>query len=209
MNPVTNSYCPEKKSHNERCCECKISVRNMLAALFGCVEVNWDLNLPCRLEDYRNTSLASILGEIHEALENLRGFKHFVRSYNLPRVDYFIPGKNLIIEFDESQHFTKPREVALSLYPRKHGWGFSLKRWGELCRSLDKRDDNPPYRDEQRAWYDTLRDFAPRIRGSGQTLRLYSRDQKWCSMNPHSESDLNDFRQILLNRSERKCCPKE
>jgi hypothetical protein len=42
------------KSHNERCRHCKESVRNLLSARFGVVEVNWDLGLPCSMEDYKN-----------------------------------------------------------------------------------------------------------------------------------------------------------
>ena len=64
---------------------------------------------------YRDTSLNDVLGPIYHALQNHRGFDNFVRSKKLPRVDFFIPGRSLIIEFDESQHFTKPRYVALHL----------------------------------------------------------------------------------------------
>ena len=70
-----------------------------------------------------------------------------------------------------TQHFTKPREIALGLYPQNIPYGFSVERWRKLCESLDKRDNDPPYRDEQRAWYDTLRDFAPQIVwGKGKTI---------------------------------------
>lgn len=188
-----------RRSHNERCPDCKQTVGTMLAALFGRVEVNWDLNLPSRLEEYLNTSLAQILVSVHEALQKHRGFDRFVRSSKLPRVDYFIPGQNLIVEFDESQHFTKPRDIALSLYPNGEEFGFSVKKWRVLCQELDKRDNDPPYRDEQRAWYDTLRDFVPRLSEAGQTVRLYARSMIWCSLNPGSQSDLRTFQRIIMN----------
>ncbi|MEI6334081.1 MAG: hypothetical protein WCS87_05940 [Methylococcaceae bacterium] len=186
------------KQHNERCRDCKLTVSNMLAGLFGKVQDNWDLNLPCRLADYINTDLADTLETVHEALQKHRGFNQFVRSKKLPRVDYFIPDQNLIVEFDESQHFTKPRDIALSHYPQGKDYGFNVEKWRELCQKLDKRDNDPPYRDEQRAWYDTLRDIAPQLKGCKQTVRLYSRDFVWCSMNPNSESDLLRFEQIIL-----------
>ncbi len=58
---------------------------------------------------------------------------------------------------------------------------------------LKKRDNDPPYRDEQRAWYDTLRDFAPVLWKTGKTVRLFSRDFVWCSLNPKSEPDVQTF----------------
>jgi hypothetical protein len=183
------------KAHSERCRDCKTSVQNLLAARFGTVEANWDLNLPCRLEDYRNNTLYDALGQIYSALQRYRQFEQFVRVSKLSRVDFFISQRSLIVEFDESQHFTKPRDISLSLYPPIIT--LSVKKWRELCRKLDKRDNDPPFRDEQRAWYDTLRDFAPMLLGSGQTIRLYSRDTAWCSLNPSRECDMLTFEQIL------------
>ena len=185
------------RSHNERCPDCKTSIRNLLAARFGIVEVNWDLGLPCTMEDYKNTSQGAVLATIYDALKKHRGFDHFVRSKKLPRVDFFIPDRSLIFEFDESQHFTKPRDITLSHYPEYRQFGFSLRRWRTLCQQLNKRDNDPPFRDEQRAWYDTLRDFAPILSGLGRTVRLYSRDAVWCSLNPKNASDLHAFEQFI------------
>jgi hypothetical protein len=35
-----------------------------------------------------------------------------------------------------------------------------------LCEEINAKDNYPPYRDEQRAWYDTLRDFLASDKGS-------------------------------------------
>ena len=188
-----------KKVHNERCQACKHSVKELLMATFGCIEANWDLDIPCSLEEYTNTKFGNVLKTVHDALQKYRNFDHFIRSSKLPRVDYFIPGQNLIVEFDESQHFTKPREIALSHYPNKLQYGFSIEKWRKLCQKLNKRDNDPPYRDEQRAWYDTLRDFAPKLWDSGQTIRLYSKDLTWCSLNSKNKTDLASFKQIIMN----------
>jgi hypothetical protein len=149
------------------------------------------------MADYKNTSLSAVLGTIDNALKKHRGFDHFVRSKKLPRVDFFIPDRSLIVEFDESQHFTKPRDITLNHYPEYREFGFSLKRWRTLCQQLHKRDNDPPFRDEQRAWYDTLRDFAPILSGTGRTVRLYSRDAIWCSLSPNHESDLRFFEKFM------------
>lgn len=189
-----------RKIHNQRCPNCKQQVRNLLVALFGVVEVNWDLDIPCRLEDYINTSLYDIMGPIHEALKKHRGFDSFVKSKKLSRADFFIPERRIIVEFDESQHFTKPRDITLSLYPSGQNFGFSVERWRTICQELDEHDNNPPYRDEQRAWYDTVKDFAPILWETGQTIRLYARDLIWCSLNVDNESDLRTFNQVLLGK---------
>lgn len=196
------SFAMRTKAHNERCRDCKENVRNLLAAMFGKVEVNYDLNLPCKLEDYKNTNIHKHIEEIYQALLGYRGYDNFVRAKRLPKVDFFIPDQKLIVEFDESQHFTEPRAIALGLYPNKDDFGFSLEKWSNLCRDLDKRDNDPPYRDEQRAWYDTLRDFVPLFWGAGKTVRLYSRDFVWCSLNPNKESDLQALRQLKINKKD-------
>jgi hypothetical protein len=185
------------RSHNERCPECKKSVRNLLAATFGDVKVNWDLHLPCRMADYKNTKVSDVLGRIYDALKRYRGFTDFVRAKKLSRADFFIPSQSLIIEFDESQHFTKPRDITLSHYSDNCDFGFSLNRWRTLCQQLKKRDNDPLFRDEQRAWYDTIKDFAPMLSGAGKTVRLYARDSVWCSLNSKTKAHLHLFEKIM------------
>jgi hypothetical protein len=40
----------------------------MLTACFGDVDVNWDLGLPCNVEDYKKTPLSNVLTRIYDAL---------------------------------------------------------------------------------------------------------------------------------------------
>lgn len=185
--------------HNERCRGCKDAIANLLAATFGQIEINYDIDLPARLEDYYETSIYADLAPIYKALQSNRGFDEFVKAKRLPRVDFFIPAKMLIVEFDESQHFTKPRDITLSLYPNKREFGFPVNRWRSLCQSLNKRDNSPPFRDEQRAWYDTIRDFAPFFWKTGNTVRLFSSDIVWCSLDPKAESDIDKFKKLITN----------
>lgn len=188
------------RQHNERCKDCKKRVKELIAALYGQVKENFDLDLPCRLEGYSGASIYESLNDIHTALQDHRGFEIFVKAKKLPRVDYFVPSSNLIVEFDESQHFTKPRGIALGLYPDNVKFGFPVQKWRELCHSLNKKDNDPPYRDEQRAWYDTLRDFAPMLTGAGKTVRLYSRDLVWCSLDYTKQVDLQIFERLISSK---------
>ncbi|MCD5409175.1 MAG: hypothetical protein LRZ87_00160 [Methanocellales archaeon] len=102
--------------------------------------------------------------------------------------------------FDESQHFTQPRKVTLNNYPADLKLGFDKERWIALCEKINAKDNNPPYRDEQRAWYDTLRDFLPSIRQLPPTIRLYSKNFRWCDLSPEVESDIKKFKILLEGR---------
>ena len=84
------------------------------------------------------------------------------------------------------------------MYPDDQLLGFSKERWVALCDKHKARDNDPPYRDEQRAWYDTLRDLVPSLEGFRPTVRLYARDFAWCSLNPDSSHDLKRFSAIAL-----------
>jgi len=185
------------KKHNERCKECKVRVKELLTSLFGNVVVNSSLNLPCNIEEYKTTTFGAELERIYSALQKYRGHDVFVKSKKLAGVNFFIPDPGFIVEFDESQQFTKPREIALSCYPESLTLGFDKEQWSQRCLTLNKKDNSPPYRDEQRAWYDTLRDFAPEILNLKPTVRLYASDYEWCSLNPESAEDLNIFSKII------------
>jgi hypothetical protein len=53
--------------------------------------------------------------------------------------------------------------------------GFDKRKWIELCDQINAHDNYPLFRDEQRAWYDTLRDFLPTIKPLLPTVRLYKK----------------------------------
>lgn len=191
------------EAHNERCKDCKESIKRLLSVIFDDVEENYNINLPSRLEDYSGTNIYKYIAPIYHSLTKYRGYEGFVKAKKLPRVDFFIPTKNIIVEFDESQHFTKPREIVLSHYSDyQEGCGFPVDKWRALCQMLNKKDNDPPYRDEQRAWYDTLRDFAPLLWQTGKTIRLYSRDFVWCSLNINEQSDLKIFSEFIIYHNE-------
>lgn len=185
------------RQHNERCPECKDNVKRLLTPLFGDVAANKTLGLPCRLDDLKDVKEYERLALIFETLQRHRGFTQFVRAKQLPPVDFFLPEQNIIVEFDESQHFTKPRNITLALYPKRKAFAFPVTQWQVLCERLQKRDNDPPYRDEQRAWYDTIRDFAPLLLGKGRTYRLYSREIVWCQLDAKNRADLQTFRNVL------------
>ncbi|HAW49556.1 TPA: hypothetical protein DCX16_01195 [bacterium] len=193
--------CPQT-THDERCRTCKETFGAMLKKLYGEVKPNYKFDVGAHLEDYRNTPYYDRLKEVYEALQNHRDFKEFVKTETLPNCDFFIPNPGFIVEFDESQHFTLPRKITLENYPEDLKLGFDKEKWIKLCKKINTKDNDPPYRDEQRAWYDTLRDFLPAIKGLKPTIRLFASDFVWCSLDPNNQSDVKQFQRLLKGKTE-------
>jgi len=186
-----------KPRHNERCKKCKQRVAEFLSAMFGEVRVNHNLNISNKPSDFKDTPYYDALSQIFELLQQHQGYMTFVRAKKLPNVDFFVPSPGFVFEFDESQHFTTPREISLSHYPDQLEVKFHKEKWIRLCRRLQMKDNDPPYRDEQRAWYDTMRDFAPSILELQPTIRVFAKDVVWCSLHPDSQEDIQTFQQII------------
>ena len=181
----------------ERCPECKRAVKRMLERMFGVCYSDWRPSWGVSIEDYRGTRLEDPLRNILQALESERQHKDFLKSKIYPLCDYYVPQPGFIVEFDESQHFSHLRKIALDLYPADLEVQFDINRWRRLCETIDAHDNTPAYRDEQRAWYDTLRDLVPLLHGMKPTVRLYAGDYVWCSLSPDSERDLKYFRALI------------
>ena len=189
--------------HSERCRECKKRVRELLECIYGSCVTDHRFNWPTGLSPYRNTSIYHKLRNVATALQQYRGFGigEFVRRDVLSGCDYWVPDPGFIVEFDESQHFTIPRKLALSAVAGDKRLGFSTERWITLCEHHNARDNDPPFRDEQRAWYDVLRDLVPSVKGLRPTVRLYASDCVWCSLDPDRTRDRDRFLEIMFRGS--------
>ena len=183
--------------HSGHCRPCKERVRQMLIGLYGECRVNYRFPWSARPEAYRAASLGDALHRIRAGLGDLRGNRDFIKSPVVPPCDYYVTREKLIVEFDESQHFTAPRLISLSLYPEDLQLGFPLARWKDLCRRIEAVDDTPIDRDERRAWYDTLRDLVPAVHGFMPTGRLYAGDYEWCSLDAANAKDRDTFQSLL------------
>lgn len=189
---------PIRKGHNQRCPECKATVKKMLEKIYGRVEDGPKFEVGVLPENFKGSPNHENLEEIYMTLQKHRGFDKFVKSETLPHSDLFVPEPGFIFEYDESQHFTLPRKKALEHYPASLKLGFNKERWIELCGKIDAKDADPPYRDEQRAWYDTIRDFLPAMKGFNPTVRIFMQDFKWCSLNPDKLSDIEKFKTLMM-----------
>ena len=185
------------KRHDDRCSECKNALIAMLRAIYGSVKIDHKIQVPTRMTDYRSHPRKADLGKVLRALQTHRGHQEFVRLKYLHRCDLYVPSIDAVVEFDESQHFTAARDVALAHYPQDLPLGFDLQEWRKRCRAIDAKDRDPEFRDEQRAWYDCLRDFLPLIKGMSPTIRIYMGDFPWCSLDSEKPADVAAFRKML------------
>lgn len=184
--------------HPARCPDCKTLVEVFLRSLYGDVVPRWSSRWPCRVDDLAALGVAASLQATHAALVAHRGFTGFVRAKHLPACDFYVPGSpGFLVEYDESQHFTRPRAITLAGLTNGHSVAFDAARWSALAASIDAHDNDPPSRDEKRAWYDHLRDVLPAEYGLGPTSRLHDRDLAYCALDPDSARDTATFRNML------------
>ena len=194
-----------RSRHTERCKDCKATVQALLAKIYGEIKSNHSVDAGTLPEGFTNLGCHEKLKEIFVNLSSFRGFNEFVRTRHLPPCDFFIPNLRFVVEFDESQHFTAARKQSLKSYGNSTTnlqLGFDSIKWASLCDKINAKDNDPPYRDEQRAWYDTLRDFLPLIKGFNPTVRLFARDFQWCSLDPENPNDVKKFESFLKPDSE-------
>jgi len=183
--------------HYERCKKCKETVYELLRKEFGNVEKNYSIDTSTQPEFFKDSNYYPKLNEIFNKIGKKRNKTDFVKARKLSGCDYFIPDKKIIVEFDESQHFTPLRKIALQSYNEEE-FSFDVKKWINLCEKIHAKDNDPEYRDEQRAWYDTLRDFVPLLNKNFRpTIRLYAKDFVWCSLDPENPNDVKKFQSFL------------
>lgn len=195
--PLGPQIPPVPRGHSERCGTCKTRVRQLLEKIYGDCAENVTFEWKTRPEHYQQTSIYQPLLGIYRDLCRYRGHTDFIKTQRLPPCDFLVPNPGFILEFDESQHFTRPRKISLSLYPPGVPIGFPIDRWISLCEQHNEEDHDPPYRDEQRAWYDSLRDLLPPLQGLHPTLRIYASDYAWCSLDPELPGDVARFEEMV------------
>lgn len=172
---ITDTDTKEEKGSPEKMQ--KIVLRKLLGQRFGCVvtEAKFDwLVVP----DY--ISMDGDLRKIYDNLKAMRKYSGFSNPGYKLACDFFIPTKKLIIEYDERQHFTEQRAKSLAYYPSDMNLCFDKDKWHEACENIKATDNDPKYRDEQRAFYDSIRDIL--AARNGVTLILIKHgDYDWQS----------------------------
>lgn len=139
---------PTKDMHQQ-----KGYIEKLLYDLFGEVETE-------KKYSWATTSREeNIYTNIIVNIENLSRARSVI-CRKLP-FDFVCEKQKLIIEYDERQHFTKQRKIALMSYPSDLKLYYNKKMWLKACDDINakmkKKAD--PFRDEKRAFYDSVRDI--------------------------------------------------
>jgi len=163
----------------------KEALLNHLIHLFGADHVEIERNF-----DWMDPGVNFLSNpDYFKIITSLAGYRNhngFIKRYS-PRCDFYVPSQKLILEYDERQHFTNLRKMALECYPDDVLLSYSKDKWIEHCISIQAVDNDPPYRDEQRAWYDSIRDITA-ARNGYVLIRIKDGDFDWTS--PESKSCL-------------------
>lgn len=163
--------------HSSRRDPQKEALLQLLRQLFGHVEKEFTsdwLVVPDR------ESMDRELATIVHALTRHRSFADFFSPGEKLQIDFFIPSRKLVIEYDERQHFSIPRSIALLNYPGDVTLGFDKGAWIAACERIRASDRHPKDRDEQRAFYDSLRDILGSRNGM-TVMRIKKGDCDWSS----------------------------
>jgi hypothetical protein len=97
--------------------------------------------------------------------------------------DFLHEPTGTLIEVDERQHFTSARLLTLRLYPPEIPLGFDRAEYEALCRRLQGQANRdfahrsapafgPGGRQQQRAYFDSLRDLAAPVMGHPPVIRI-------------------------------------
>lgn len=80
-----------RKSHDQRCPECKATVKKMLEKIYGKVENSPKFEVGVLPENFKGSPYHKNLEEVYIALQKHSGFDQFVKAETLPHSDLFVP----------------------------------------------------------------------------------------------------------------------
>ena len=133
---------------------------------------------------------------IYDSLVQYRGDTKFARKNYHPDCDFVCESKKLIIEYDERQHFSEARKRTLEAYPPDISLCFDRSLWIQMCERIQAKDNDPPNRDEIRAYYDSVRDIEAEKHGY-KLLRIIHGQIDFLSDAAHEEL-INILRKIEI-----------
>ena len=102
--------------------------------------------------------IEGIYSTLYKALSAYRGDTTFAKKNVVLRCDFVCESQKLIIEYDERQHFSEARKIALEAY-KNVSLCYDRALWIKACSDIQAKDGNPANRDEVRAYYDSTRDI--------------------------------------------------
>lgn len=103
-------------------------------------------------------NIQGVYKKLYNNLSKYRGNTDFAKKNVTLRCDFVCESQKLIIEYDERQHFSEARKIALKSYS-DIPVNFDRNIWIKACSDIDAKDNYPVNRDEIRAYYDSTRDI--------------------------------------------------
>lgn len=149
------------------------------------VTVHWLSNLGHLNPAIGNDTVTHALRAVHNQLRGDEQLLASKRSGSSPRLDFVLPAEKLIIEVDETQHFTSDRLATLRMYPDDLDYAFDIEYYCHLVESWRNRADRYraaktardfPFaggRRAQRAYFDACRDLTASAHGF-RVLRVHA-----------------------------------
>ena len=150
----SNKYCKFKKANSDRRKQ-KEYLQDLLYNIFGQVETE-------KTYDWVTTPRKeNIYVDIIANIEKICGTRSFAYKECKLKFDFVCEKQKVIIEYDERQHFTKQRKIALMSYPSDIHLYYNKKIWLKACDDINAKmkKKKDPLRDEKRAFYDSVRDI--------------------------------------------------
>ncbi|HDY90499.1 MAG TPA: hypothetical protein ENH82_20575 [bacterium] len=173
--PLETSGIINKKPANMSVVHQKNALQKLLQKKFGIIETEKKFGW---LKTPSKENLPHEYTDIYNGLRNHRNHSDFFKANFKLSCDFYFEDVNLIIEYDERQHFSLARKIALENYPKGITLGFSLRDWIIACESINAKDNDPPDRDEKRAFYDSVRDIEAFKHGY-TLIRVKHGDYNW------------------------------
>lgn len=155
------------------------ALRKVLAQQWGPVETEKKFQGISVPDLKSRSSMEPVLFHILQNIEAHRRIEVQGKMNWLLAFDFFLPRIGVVVEFDERQHFTPLRATALKAYPTEIELGFDKARWIQLSEEIRAGDNSPIYRDEQRAFYDAIRDITVSKVGLKPVVRIFEEDVQW------------------------------
>ena len=97
--------------------------------------------------------------KLSTSMQNYRGNSNFAKENYRLKCDFVCESKKIIFEYDERQHFTQARGIALEVYKNDIKFNYDVNKWINACSQIRAKDNSPKHRDETRAFYDSVRDI--------------------------------------------------
>lgn len=133
------------------------------------------------------------------ALHNYRGYDGFARKGYKLKCDFVCDTHKIIFEYDERQHFSHARKIALESYKEAIKLNYDVDKWIKACCDIGAKDNSPFNRDEIRAFYDSVRDIEAANNGY-KLIRIMHGQFDWKS------DEAEEYLKTLLSEKEESIC---